>query len=92
MTNQKIIMYILWNININFFEYFKMYKAEEETFLGKKIKIIWNDGRGEHFLINLWNFVKKTFRYIQYIYFPKLILIIGYKVFEIDTIPSVIWI
>lgn len=36
-----------------------MYKVEKETFLGKKIKIIWNDGRGEHFFNNLRNFVKK---------------------------------
>jgi hypothetical protein len=36
-----------------------MYKAERKTFLGKKIKIIWNDGRGEHFFKQFTKFCKE---------------------------------
>jgi hypothetical protein len=36
-----------------------MYKAERETFLGKKIKIIWNDDKGEHFFNQFTKFCKE---------------------------------
>jgi D-arabinose 1-dehydrogenase-like Zn-dependent alcohol dehydrogenase len=30
------------------FDYFKIYKAEIKTFIGRRIKIIWSDGGGKN--------------------------------------------